>query len=349
MPHAAESQTRPMRPSAAAPVGCAMAKTVDHTTTGRTDRRLEFEPDTPPEEKRALTPGAVWGIVKSGVQDWISDDSFTLAAAMAYYTIFSLAPLLVLVIAIAGVVVGRGQVERTIEEQFGTLMGPDGQQMITTIVRNAQNSEATGIASVLAGATLLFGATGLFAQLKSALNRIWAVEPKPNQGLWTFVRTRVFSFALVLAVAFLLLASLVVSAALTALQGWAERVLPMPGWTAQAIELGVSFLVIGAMFAVIYKYLPDAKIGWRESLFGGLLTAVLFTVGKYLIGLYIGRAGISSAYGAAGSLVIVLLWVYYSALIFLLGAELTQARARWAGKPIEPAPYARRARAAHPT
>lgn len=306
--------------------------------------RLGLEPEhpsTPPPPRRMTFKGA-WEVLRNAVSNLLSDDAFTLSAAIAYYTVFSLAPLLVLVIVIAGAVIGRGRVEQTINEQFGSMMGEQGQQMIATIIHNAQNSGGTGIAAALGVATLLFGATRLFSQLKSALNRVWGVEPRPGQGVLNFVRTRLFSFALVLGVAFLLLVSLAVSAALAGMQRWLEGVLPMPAWTAQAVDTAVSLLVAGGLFAMIYRYLPDVRIGWREVALGALVTAALFTLGKHLIGLYLGRAGVSSAYGAAGSLVVVLLWVYYSAAIFLFGAELTQSHARWRGTPIEPAAYARR-------
>jgi membrane protein len=280
-------------------------------------------------------------MLAAAAKDWAADRATVEAAALSYFTVFSLAPLLLIVIAVAGLIFGRDAVAQQVVQQATGLVGEQGAQLIRTVLENASKPTEGRIAAVVGLVTLLLGATGVFGQLKDTLNKVWQVEPKPGRGLWMMLRTRIFSFAMVLVIAFLLLVSLVVSAALAGIGAWAGRHVP---WVPvlQILNMAISLAVITVLFAMIFKYLPDAQIGWREVWIGALTTAVLFTIGKTLIGLYLGRSSVAGVYGAAGSVIILLVWVYYSALIFFFGAELTQAHSAMLGKEIRPADYARR-------
>jgi membrane protein len=308
-------------------------------------RRLAREGKTPASSKPVSGLGRYWKLAVSAVKNFSTDRATVEAAALSYYTVFSLAPLLLIVIGIAGFIFGRDAVAKSLVEQAQGLVGEQGAQLIETVLQNATKPANGAIAAVVGVVTLILGASGVFGQLKDSLNKIWQVEPQPGRGLWTMLRTRILSFAMVLVIAFLLLVSLVVSAILAAVGAWAGKHVP---WAPlfHALDLAVSLGVIGILFAIIFKYLPDARIGWREVGIGALTTAALFTVGKFLIGLYLGKSSVASVYGAAGSVIIILLWVYYSALIFLVGAELTRVHADMLGKRIQPAPHARRTRAA---
>jgi membrane protein len=280
-----------------------------------------------------------WTVLKEAGSEWVEDKASRLGAALAYYTVFSLAPLLVIVIAIASFFFGKDAAEGQVTGQIQGLVGPEGGKAIEVMIANAANHPNTGIvASLLGVAVLLFGATGLFGQLQDALNTVWEVQPKPGRGVWGFIRDRFLSFSMVLGSAFLLLVSLVVSAALSALTGllgdW------QTGVVGQVVNFLISFGVITALFAMIYRFLPDAKIAWRDVWLGAAITSVLFTAGKLLIGLYLGQASVGSAYGPAGSLAVLLVWVYYSAQIFLFGAEFTKSYADHFGSRIVPKPNA---------
>ena len=260
----------------------------------------------------------------------------SLGAALAYYTIFSMAPLLVIAIAIGGLVFEREAVQGQIAEQIQGLVGEEGGKAVQAMVLSASQPGSGGtLASVLGIVMLFFGAMGLFGELQDALNTIWGVEPKPGRGILGMVKDRLLSFTMVLGTAFLLLVSLVISAVLSALGGlfgdWQTSLV------GQAVNLAVSYVVIALLFAMIYRFLPDAKIAWRDVWLGAAMTALLFLVGKALIGLYLGQAGIASTYGAAGSLAVLLVWLYYSAQIFLYGEEFTKAYANRYGSRIVPA------------
>lgn len=256
-----------------------------------------------------------------------------MSAAIAYYTVFSLPPLLVVIIAVAGAVFGADQVENAITSQVGGLIGPDGAAEIHTMIANASDL-GSGIGSKIAGiVALLFGATGAFAQLQKALNRAWDVEETSSGGVIGIVFKRMLSFGMILTIAFLLLVSLAVSAAVSAFGNAAADAIGIgiPSVVMQGIDILISVGVITVLFAVIFKVLPDAEIAWRDVWVGALATAVLFTLGKFLIGLYLGTANPGSAFGAAGSLALILVWIYYSSLILLVGAEFTQVWARQHG------------------
>jgi membrane protein len=284
------------------------------------------------------------GLIRQSVQDFTDDDCPTMAAALSYYTIFSLPPLLVLILLLLGAVMDQRDVQNALEGQIGNLMGPAGREQITTILREAHLPGSKGIlATALGIGALLLGATGAFGQLQAALNRAWEVKPDPAQGgLRSFILKRVFSFGMVLGVAFLLLVSLVVSAALSALGNALGGALPggLDEWVGQLLNLAVSFAVITLLFATIFKVLPDARVPWRDIWPGAAVTALLFTVGKFLIGFYLGRTNPGEAFGAAGSLAVMLVWIYYSSMIVLFGAEFTQVWADRKGAGIRPAPGA---------
>ena len=277
-------------------------------------------------------------ILYGAAVELIADNGLVLAASIAFFTIFSLAPLLLLVVALAGLAFGQAQTRTEIQNQFEALMGPDSAQFIAGVISRASKG-SRGVAAVVSIATLIFGATGVFVQLKAALNSVWGVQIKSEKPTSTVVRLvwdRIVSFAMMLVIAFLLLASLTVSAALAALARWSSTLIA--GWEmlSQVVNGVVSFAVIAFLFGAAFKILPDVHIGWRVVWFGGAVTALLFTVGKELIGMYLGQDSIASVYGAAGSMIIILMWVYYSSIIFLYGAEVTLLSARALGWPLEP-------------
>ena len=276
-------------------------------------------------------------VLKQTFTDWIDDRAPRLGAALAYYATFSIAPLVVIVIAIAGVWFGKQQAQEQIFSQLGGLVGAQGAQAIGGMLEAAQKPHEGMIASVLAVITLIFGATGVFVQLQDALNTIWEVRPKPGRGILGFIRHRTLSLAMVFAIGFLLLVSLILSAGLAAAGQWLSGAMPGGEGLWQFINAAISFVVIALLFTFMFKYLPDVKIAWRDVWIGGTITALLFTAGKFALGMYLGRSSVASAYGAAGSLVILLLWVYYSAQIFLFGAEFTQVYANRFGAKLKPA------------
>ncbi len=281
-------------------------------------------------------------MLKESFKEWKEDDALQLGAALAYYTIFSIAPLLLIVIAVAGLVWGQEAAQGQIYSQFDNLVGAQGAAALQTMVGNAANlGDKTGIlATVIAAVTVLFGATGVFAQLQSALNKIWNVEPKPDRGIMGFIMTRIASFGMILGIGFLLLVSLVVSAGLAAVDSYMSGLIPGAESVFQVIHFVIAFGVVTLLFAMIYRFLPDVKIAWRDVWIGAAITALLFTVGKFLIGLYLGHSSAASVFGAAGSLVVVLLWIYYSTQILFFGAEITQVYARRYGSNIVPDEHA---------
>lgn len=267
---------------------------------------------------------AVWGLLKETVKEWQEDKVPLLAAALAYYTIFSLAPLLIIVIAIAGLAFGEEAARGTLDNQIAGLVGTDGAKTIQTMIQSAYQPSSGIVASVISIVTLLLGASGVFAQLQEALNTIWEAPPKKGDGIGSMVKSRTLSFAMVLVIGFLLLVSLVISAALATVNSFFSSLLPGFDFLWQLVNFAISFAVITVLFGLIYRVLPDVKVPWSDVWHGAVVTSLLFTVGKWLIGLYLGHSSVSSAYGAAGSFVVVLIWVYYSAQILLFGAEFTQ-------------------------
>jgi membrane protein len=258
------------------------------------------------------------------ITEWFEHRASSKGAALAFYTLFSLAPILVLVIAVAGLFYGQEAARGELFFQLRGLFGNGGAEAIQLILAGTQNEDQGKLATLIAGALLLFGATSVFAELKSSLDEIWQLPPLTTGTLWDTIRTRLLSFGMVLVLGFLLMVSLVVSAALAVV----EKIMNSywQGWATVMTGLNyiISFVVIAALFGVIYKMLPRIKLSWRDVVIGALGTAALFTLGKFVIGLYIGNSGVTDSFGAAGSLIAVLLWVYYSAQIFFLGAEFAR-------------------------
>jgi membrane protein len=283
----------------------------------------------------------IWELLKETFSDWSEDKASRLAASLAYYTIFSIAPLIIIVIAVAGLVFGREAVQGQIEGQLQGLVGEDGAGLIQEMVQGASNESTSVIATIIGVATLLFGATGVFGQLQDALNTIWEVEPKPGRGIMGIIKDRFISFSMILGVGFLLLVSLVLSAGLAALNEFMSGMFDSMAYMGEVINFVISFGVITLLFAMIYKILPDVEIAWSDVWIGAAVTALLFTLGKFLIGLYLGHSAVASSFGAAGALVVVLIWLYYSAQILFLGAEFTQVYAKRFGSQIKPAKDAR--------
>jgi membrane protein len=280
-------------------------------------------------------------LLKTAAIAWYNDSAPRLGAALSYYTVFALSPLFIIIIFIGSLWLDQNTVRAALFEQLGGLVGEQGAQAMQTALKATFPQGQGLLASMIAMATLLLTATGLFIELQSDLNSIWGVEEKPGGSLMGFVRNRLLSFAIIVGTGFLLLVSLVISAALVAMgKYFSTRV---PGWELawQVVNGSVSFAVITALFAMIFKVLPDVRIAWRDVWVGAAVTALLFTVGKFLLGLYLGRNATVSAYGAAGSVVLILLWVYYSGQILFFGAELTQVYANRFGAGFEPKPYAR--------
>ena len=274
-----------------------------------------------------MTVDDLWGVIKTAVSGWIDDYAQSMGAALAYYTIFSMAPLLLIVISIAGLVFGDEAARGEIFSQLEGMLGASGALAVQGLLESVRKPSESVTATIFGVVLLLIGATSVFGELQDALDRIWRAPIRAGQsGWWRLVRARLLSFGMILGIGFLLIVSLVASAALAALQKWWGPV--VSDWVAASIiEVVLSFLVTIVAFAMIYKIVPRVRIHWKDVWIGAATTSLLFTVGKLLIGVYIGRSGIASGFGAAASLVVVLVWVYYSAQIFLLGAEFTRAYA----------------------
>jgi len=281
---------------------------------------------------------SVWQFLKDVVSQWFEDQPFQLAASLSYYTLFSLAPLLVIAISVAGFAFGHEAAQNRVVETIQGLIGRDSAQAVQGMIESASSKPKTGILSTVIGVVaLLFGAGGVVGQLQTALNTIWGVASKPGQGVWGFIRQRFISYTMVLAIGFLLLVSLVITAFVSGFAQYAGNLMGGTTVIAHVLDLLVSFAIVTVLFAMIYKFLPDVEIHWSDVWVGAALTSFLFTVGKFFIGLYLGTSGVTSPYGAAGSLITVLLWVYYSSLIFFLGAEITQIYATQYGSGVVPA------------
>jgi membrane protein len=279
----------------------------------------------------------IWTLLSATYIKWTADHAQRLGAALAFYTVFSLAPLLLIVIAIAGLVFGQEAAEGQIIGQIQGLVGEESAKAIQGMLEHVRKPSIGLIATGLALVTLLFGATSVFAQLQDALNTIWGVETKAGLGIIQTLKDRFISFVAVLGSGFLLLVSLVLSAGLAAVGHSLEALLPASETILQAINFLVSFVVITLLFAMIYKLIPDVSNGWQDVWVGAGITSLLFTIGKFLIGLYLGKSEVGLAYGAAGSLIVILLWVYYASQIFLFGAEFTAVYAASHGSRLTPA------------
>ena len=267
---------------------------------------------------------AFWRLLTQTAQSWLADYAPSMGAALAYYTLFSLAPLLLIVISVAGLVFGEDAARGEIAHQLSSLMGDAGAKAVQDLLASMDKPLEGSLATVLGLLMLFIGATSVFAELQDALDRIWRVAaPQASRGWLALVRSRLLSFGMILAIGFLLTVSLVAGAVLGVMGAWLQPVFGDWLGLANLVNAMGSFLLVMTMFALIYKVMPRAQVQWQDVWTGAVFTATLFTFGKFLIGLYIGRSGVISGFGAAGSLVVVLLWVYYSAQIFLIGAEFT--------------------------
>ena len=273
----------------------------------------------------------LWELTRETAVEWKKDGASRLAASLAYYTVFSLAPLLIIVIAVAGFVFGQTTARDEIFHQMRALMGPSGADYMKTLLDNSWDGSSGIVATLLGFVMLLVGATGAFAELQDSLNQIWQAAPRKGNGIWLYLRQRLLSFSLVLTIGFLMMVSLVLSAGLSAASKYLFWLVPDYFPLLNLLNWFLSFLVTAGLFAAIYKILPDAQVRWKNVWLGAAMASLLFSIGRYFIGLYLGQSSFSSVYGAAGSFVVILLWVYYSAQILFFGAEFTWVCARHDG------------------
>lgn len=281
-----------------------------------------------------FTDNIIFRLTRDTLNAWIDDKALRLSAAVAYYAIFSIAPLLIFSISLAGLFFGEDAVEGHLEVQLANYIGAPAAQAVQTMVQSAAQAEQGRLATILGFVTLILGATGVFAQLKDAINTIWGVEPKPHKAWLAWVHERLISLGMVLVIGFLLLTSLLLTTALAVFNQYVGQMLPLPVFFWTALSTVGSFLLVTVLFAMMFKVLPDAVVKWRDVWIGAVFTAVLFEVGKFALGLYLGRESTVSSYGAAGAVILLLLWVYYNACILFLGAEFTQVYAHHTGRTI---------------
>jgi len=278
----------------------------------------------------------VASLLKTTVVEWIDDNAARVAAALAFYTLLSMAPLVILSIAMVGVVMGEDAARSRLLQETGALIGPQAAGALSAIASSAQRSDSGVLSSIIGVGVLLVGASGVFGELQYALDTIWGVKPKPGRGIVGVLKDRLFSFSMVIAVAFVLLVSLVISTVLSSMGRVMSDVLPGGALLWQGVNVCASLGVIALLFAVIFKVVPDVEVRWRDVWPGAFVTAVLFSAGKYLLGLYLGTSSVASSYGAAGSVVALVVWVYYSSQLVFVGAEFTQVYARHYGVEIRP-------------
>jgi membrane protein len=273
----------------------------------------------------------LWTVLTTAVSQWSKHRTARLGAALAYYSVFSLGPLLLIVVAVAGLFFGDDAVRGSLSSQFESLLGRQGGQAIQAMLAGAASKESGTIAAIIGIGLVLISAVGVVAQLKDAMNTIWNVKETEGGGIWAYMRSYVISFAGILALGLLLTVALVVSAALAAISNAIGGVSAQDSFVWQVINFVVSLAILSVLFAMLFKWFPDTEIAWRDVILGAVVTALLFNLGKFLIGWYVGRQALESTYGAAASLIVLLLWVYYSAQIVLFGAELTHAYANRRG------------------
>jgi len=283
-----------------------------------------------------MKPRAVLDIAKRTLHDFSEHKIVQLSAALAYNALFAIAPFLLIVAGVAGLVMGQEAVRRTIHEQLSQMLGSQSAGMIDSMMAARQHGTSL-LATILGAVALILGATGLFGQLQAALNTIWSVKPKPGRGIKGMLRDRFLSLAMVFGICFLLLISMILSTILAASSGALGRALSLPEWVGHVVDLVFSIGMLTLLFAAMFKLLPDVKIPWRNVWGGAVATAILFTIGKWGLAMYLGRESTTSAYGAAGSLVVIIMWVYYASVIIFLGAELTQVMTKqYAHVQVEP-------------
>jgi membrane protein len=283
---------------------------------------------------------AVESVLVHSAKSFYTNDALQLAAAISYYSLLSMAPLLLVVIAIAGVFFADGVVQAQLIDQMKSLVGAEGAELAETVIANTESEEQSRWSLLVGTGLTLFGATTVFAQLQAALNRVWHVEAEPSSAVWNFVKHRLLSFALVLSLGFLLMVSLVISAVLAAVNEYVSAAANGTAVLWEILNMAVSFGLATLLIALMFKYLPDAEIQWRDTWLGAFITALLFIIGKAAIGLYLGQASVASSFGAAGSVVVFMIWVYYASLIILFGAEITHAVAEHRGAHTPPMDHA---------
>jgi membrane protein len=277
-------------------------------------------------------------LFKQTASEWMEDDAPSLGAALAYYTVFSLAPLMTIAIAIAGFFLGKEAAQGQIFDELRGLLGAESGKAVEEMVQSANAQPTAGVvATIISIIMLLFGASGVFGQLQASLNAIWGVKAKPGRGVLGIIKDRLLSFGFTLVVGFLLLVSLLLTAGMALMADWIGGLMPGSEALAYILNIVLSLSMITLLFATIFKFLPDAKIAWHDVWIGAFLTALLFTIGKFALGIYLGKSGVASSYGAAGSLIVLLLWVYYSSQILFFGAEFTQVYANRFGSRVAPA------------
>ncbi len=302
---------------------------------------IAVPPASPPRPRPVLHPAQWPALARDAVIAWFDDRAPTMGAALAYYTLFSIAPLLLIVIAVAGAVFGAEAAEGEIFRQLQGLLGAEGATAVQGLLASVRQREQSGWGALVGGGLLLVGATSVFAELQDSLDRIWRAPVRSGRGWWLVLRARLLSFGLILGIGFLLMVSLVISAGLAA---WGRWWAPLfGGWPGllQAVNAALAFVLTTLVFAMIYRFMPSVRVQWRDVTLGALVTATLFTLGKWLIALYIGTTAVASGFGAAGSLVVLLVWVYWSAQVFLVGAEFTRLVAERYGSHTAAAPATR--------
>ncbi len=300
--------------------------------------------DVKSEPIRNTWAGEMWLLLKMTTIEWWNDNTFRLAASLAFYTIFSMAPVLIIAAGVASLFFARDIANERILAEVEKLVGGQGMEAMREVLQASENFGNSAWAIMVGIGAFLVGATAVFVELQAALNTVWVVEVKPKRSiLLDLLRDRLRSFAIALGVGFILLVSLVMSAAISALQGWFDRWSPGMPLLWQAGNIATSFVAATLLFAMIYRYLPDVRIAWKDVWVGAAVTGGLFTGGKYAIGAYLGQTAVASAFGAAGSFAVLLIWVYYSSLISFYGAEFTRVYARRYGSGIRPQKHARRA------
>lgn len=276
-------------------------------------------------------------ILAAAFRHWLGSQAFIYAAALAFFTVFSIAPILVVVVALVGLVIGERAVQGELFTQLEDTLGTEAAGVVQTAVVNSQIDQSGFMPALIGIVATILGATTVFAQMQQSLNQIWGVAPRPKRNnLWVLIKTRLLSLTIILAIGFIMMVSLLLSVALRSVMAFAEEWLPVPGWVMVGMELVLSLLVITLLFAAMFKILPDVLLSWRDVLLGAFITAILFTVGRSFISIYLAYTATASAYGAAGSLALLLLWVNYSSMILLFGAAFTRAHLEGRGKPIRP-------------
>lgn len=283
----------------------------------------------------------IWKILAATFMGFINDNGLKLSASLAYYTIFSIAPLLILIISIADLAWGHDAAQNKLYPQIAHYVGKAAAIQIQDILKNLQLSGKSHTAVIIGTGVLLVGASSIFIEIQDSLNIIWRVKAKPKKGWLKLIQNRFVSFSLIISLGFLLLASLLINVVMNAISEWITHFLPvLTTFLLNAVNLGITLIIISVLFGIIFKFLPDVKIRWKDVRTGAFFTAILFILGQYLIGLYIHYTAKSSAYGAAGSILVILVWIYYTAAILYIGAEFTQVYAEAIGSHIEPADYA---------